>query len=207
MTITISKDFTHEIEIKKSRFICQLKRVKTEEEAREFINAMKKEHYKANHNCSAFILEKSEEHQEIHRSSDDGEPSGTAGIPMLEVLKKREITNVCAIVTRYFGGVKLGASGLIRAYAGAVGHALDEVGLVKVVEQQELQLFLDYALFDSLTNFLPVAIADSAFTDKVTVKIFLDEAEISDFSARLVEKFAGKIELKKGVKRLVEVPV
>ncbi len=110
MTITIKEDFIAEEEIKKSRFICHLKRVYTEEEARAFISEIKKEHHKANHNCSAFTLG---DRQEIQRSSDDGEPSGTAGVPMLEILKKREITNVCAVVTRYFGGIKLGAGGLM----------------------------------------------------------------------------------------------
>ncbi len=132
--------------LKKSRFICSLKRVETEEEARDFIAQIKKEHHQANHNCMAYTIG---DHQEIQRTSDDGEPSGTAGIPMLEILKKREITNVCAVVTRYFGGIKLGAGGLIRAYGGVVNHAIDEVGCVQFVEQEEICLTLDYNLFDS----------------------------------------------------------
>ena len=103
---TIKEDNQHEVEIKKSRFICFLKRIETEEEAKAFIQQIKKEHWKANHNCSAFVLG---DHHEIQRSSDDGEPSGTAGVPMLEVLKKNDLINVCAVVTRYFGGTKLGA--------------------------------------------------------------------------------------------------
>ncbi|MDR0299300.1 MAG: YigZ family protein [Streptococcaceae bacterium] len=204
MTIMISKDFTHEIEIKKSRFICQLKRVETEEEARDFINSVKKEHYKANHNCSAFVLG---ERQEIQRTSDDGEPSGTAGVHMLEILKKREITNVCAVVTRYFGGIKLGAGGLIRAYAGSVNEALNEVNLVKIVEQQELCLTLDYSLFDSLEKYLSIPIVDKSFTDKVEIKIFLDEDKISGFLRDLTEKFNGKIQVAEGRKRVVEVKI
>ncbi|MDM5143484.1 IMPACT family member YigZ [Lactococcus lactis] len=104
MTITIKTDFINEEESKKSRFICHLKRISTEEEAL-FIAKIKKEHWKANHNCSAYTLG---DRQEIQRTSDDGEPSGTAGVPMLEILKKKEIINVCAVVTRYFGGIKLG---------------------------------------------------------------------------------------------------
>lgn len=96
---TIQKDGQAELEIKKSRFICTLKRVYTEAEAKEFIQQLKKEHWKANHNCSAFVIG---EKNEIQRSNDDGEPSGTAGNPMLEVLKKQELINVCAVVTRYF---------------------------------------------------------------------------------------------------------
>ncbi|GAB2026700.1 YigZ family protein [Lactovum odontotermitis] len=204
MVITISKDCSHEIEIKKSRFICQLKRVKSEDEARDFISAVKKQHYKANHNCSAFVLGNK---QEIQRTSDDGEPSGTAGVPMLEVLKKREITDVCAVVTRYFGGVKLGAGGLIRAYAGAVAQALDEVGLVEIVEQRELILTMEYKFFDGLANFLPVPVSEQNFSENVEVKIFLDETRIEQFKEDLTEKFNGKIAVESGGRQLVEVPV
>lgn len=207
MTITIKKDFIAEEEIKKSRFICHLKRVYTEEEARAFISEIKKEHHKANHNCSAFTLG---ERQEIQRSSDDGEPSGTAGVPMLEILKKREITNVCAVVTRYFGGIKLGAGGLIRAYAGSVGHALDQVGLVKFVTQEQLILTLDYGNYDGLQRFLStqgLVISESEFLSDVTVKLFVDLDKMEQLLADLIEQFSGKISVAKGEKQLVEVDI
>ena len=207
MTITIKKDFIAEEEIKKSRFICHLKRVYTEEEARAFISEIKKEHHKANHNCSAFTLG---DRQEIQRSSDDGEPSGTAGVPMLEILKKREITNVCAVVTRYFGGIKLGAGGLIRAYAGSVGHALDQVGLVKFVTQEQLILTLDYGNYDGLQRFLSsqgLVISESEFLSDVTVKLFVDLDKTEQLLADLVEQFSGKISAAKGDKQLVEVDI
>lgn len=207
MTITIKKDFIAEEEIKKSRFICHLKRVYTEEEARAFISEIKKEHHKANHNCSAFTLG---ERQEIQRSSDDGEPSGTAGVPMLEILKKREITNVCAVVTRYFGGIKLGAGGLIRAYAGSVGHALDQVGLVKFVTQEQLILTLDYGNYDGLQRFLStqgLVISASEFLSDVTVKLFVDLDKTEQLLADLIEQFSGKISVAKGEKQLVEVDI
>jgi len=207
MTITIKKDFIVEEEIKKSRFICHLKRVYTEEEARAFISEIKKEHHKANHNCSAFTLG---ERQEIQRSSDDGEPSGTAGVPMLEILKKREITNVCAVVTRYFGGIKLGAGGLIRAYAGSVGHALDQVGLVKFVTQEQLILTLDYGNYDGLQRFLStqgLVISESEFLSDVTVKLFVDLDKTEQLLADLIEQFSGKISVAKGEKQLVEVDI
>ncbi|MDT2742673.1 YigZ family protein [Lactococcus garvieae] len=207
MTITIKKDFIAEEEIKKSRFICHLKRVYTEEEARAFISEIKKEHHKANHNCSAFTLG---ERQEIQRSSDDGEPSGTAGVPMLEILKKREITNVCAVVTRYFGGIKLGAGGLIRAYAGSVGHALDQVGLVKFVTQEQLILTLDYGNYDGLQRFLctqGLVISESEFLSDVTVKLFVDLDKTEQLLADLIEQFSGKISVAKGEKQLVEVDI
>ena len=207
MIITIKEDFTAEEEIKKSRFICHLKRVYTEEEARAFISEIKKEHHKANHNCSAFTLG---ERQEIQRSSDDGEPSGTAGVPMLEILKKREITNVCAVVTRYFGGTKLGAGGLIRAYAGSVGHALDQVGLVKFVTQEQLILTLDYGNYDGLQRFLStqgLVISESEFLSDVTVKLFVDLDKTDQLLADLIEQFSGKISVAKGDKHLVEVDI
>ncbi|MCO7180322.1 YigZ family protein [Lactococcus formosensis] len=207
MIITIKEDFTAEEEIKKSRFICHLKRVYTEEEARSFISEIKKEHHKANHNCSAFTLG---DRQEIQRSSDDGEPSGTAGVPMLEILKKREITNVCAVVTRYFGGIKLGAGGLIRAYAGSVGHALDQVGLVKFVTQEQLILTLDYGNYDGLQRFLSaqgLIISESEFLSDVTVKLFVDLDKSDQLLADLIEQFSGKISVAKGDKHLVEVDI
>ncbi|MFK4947077.1 YigZ family protein [Lactococcus formosensis subsp. formosensis] len=207
MIITIKEDFTAEEEIKKSRFICHLKRVYTEEEARSFISEIKKEHHKANHNCSAFTLG---DRQEIQRSSDDGEPSGTAGVPMLEILKKREITNVCAVVTRYFGGTKLGAGGLIRAYAGSVGHALDQVGLVKFVTQEQLILTLDYGNYDGLQRFLSaqgLIISESEFLSDVTVKLFVDLDKTDQLLADLIEQFSGKISVAKGDKHLVEVDI
>ena len=104
---TIANDGIVEEEIKKSRFICHLKRISNEEEGREYIAQIKKEHHKANHSCSAMIVG---EDGQIKRSSDDGEPSGTAGVPMLTVLEKQGLTNVVAVVTRYFGGIKLGLS-------------------------------------------------------------------------------------------------
>ena len=207
MIITIKEDFTAEEEIKKSRFICHLKRVYTEEEARSFISEIKKEYHKANHNCSAFTLG---DRQEIQRSSDDGEPSGTAGVPMLEILKKREITNVCAVVTRYFGGIKLGAGGLIRAYAGSVGHALDQVGLVKFVTQEQLILTLDYGNYDGLQRFLSaqgLIISESEFLSDVTVKLFVDLDKSDQLLADLIEQFSGKISVVKGDKHLVEVDI
>ncbi len=204
MTITISQDFSHSINIKNSRFICQMKRVQNEEEAVDFLRSVKKEHYKANHNCSAFILG---EHQEVQRASDDGEPSGTAGVPILEVLKKREITDICVVVTRYFGGIKLGAGGLIRAYAGSVSQALDSVGLVKIVDELEIILTLDYSLFDSLTSWLTVPIYEQTFYENIKVKVFIDEATVPIFFKELLDKFNGKITAENGIRRLAAVSV
>ncbi|MFR4384175.1 MAG: IMPACT family protein [Phascolarctobacterium sp.] len=123
---TILRDYRNEIVIEKSRFICSLKKVKSEEEAQEFIKAVKKEFWDATHNCSAYLVD-----DLAQRSSDDGEPSGTAGIPMLEVLRKNNLTGTLLVVTRYFGGIKLGAGGLVRAYSGSVAGAVKECGLAE----------------------------------------------------------------------------
>ena len=174
---TIKDDGQVQEEIKKSRFICHAKRVCSEEEARAFITAIKKEHYKATHNCSAFIIG---ERSEIKRTSDDGEPSGTAGVPMLGVLENHNLTNVCVVVTRYFGGIKLGAGGLIRAYAGSVALAVKEIGIVEIKEQAGIQIQMSYAQYQEYGNFLKehnLMELETNFTDQVETIIFVDKED------------------------------
>ena len=204
---TIKEDGQVQEEIKKSRFICHIKRVTTEDEARNFIHAVKKEHYKATHNCSAFILG---ERSEMKRSSDDGEPSGTAGVPMLGVLENHQLTNVCAVVTRYFGGIKLGAGGLIRAYAGSVALAIKEIGIVHIKEQLGLRLTLSYSQYQELPNFLKakqLQEQDTAFTDQVQTTIFVDKDDKDSVIESLIELFNGKIDIVEQGLRKVEVPI
>ena len=204
---TIKEDGQVQEEIKKSRFICHIKRVTTENEARNFIQAVKKEHYKATHNCSAFILG---ERSEMKRSSDDGEPSGTAGVPMLGVLENHQLTNVCAVVTRYFGGIKLGAGGLIRAYAGSVALAIKEIGSVHIKEQLGLRLTLSYSQYQELPNFLKakqLQEQDTAFTDQVQTTIFVDKDDKDSVIESLIELFNGKIDIVEQGLRKVEVPI
>lgn len=124
---TIAARVDHELEIRKSRFICHLQPVASVAEADAFIGAMRKQYWDARHNCTAMVTGVRGDQA---RSSDDGEPSGTAGVPMLEVLRRRGMTDVVAVVTRYFGGIKLGAGGLVRAYGQAVSEALDRATLV-----------------------------------------------------------------------------
>ena len=204
---TIKEDGQVQEEIKKSRFICHIKRVTTEDEAREFINTIKKEHYKATHNCSAFILG---ERSEMKRSSDDGEPSGTAGVPMLGVLENHQLTNVCAVVTRYFGGIKLGAGGLIRAYAGSVALAIKDIGVVHIKEQLGLRLTLSYSQYQELPNFLKakqLQEQDTAFTDQVQTTIFVDKDDKESVIESLIELLNGKINIVEQGLRKVEVPI
>ncbi|MHA4906291.1 YigZ family protein [Streptococcus constellatus] len=204
---TIKEDGQVQEEIKKSRFICHIKRVTTEDEARNFIQAVKKEHYKATHNCSAFILG---ERSEMKRSSDDGEPSGTAGVPMLGVLENQQLTNVCAVVTRYFGGIKLGAGGLIRAYAGSVALAITEIGIVHIKEQLGLRLTLSYSQYQELPNFLKanhLQEQDTSFTEQVQTTIFVDKDDKDSVIEELIELFNGKIDITDQGLRKVEVPI
>ena len=204
---TFKEDGLVQEEIKKSRFLCHVKRVYTEEEARDFIAAIKKEHYKATHNCSAFVIG---EQFEIKRTSDDGEPSGTAGVPMLGVLENHELTNVCCVVTRYFGGIKLGAGGLIRAYAGSVAQAVREIGLVEIKEQVVLGITLTYSQYQEFANFLKdnqLVEQDPMFTDQVTTTIFVDKEDTPSITAALVEFYNGKVIIEDQGIREVEVPL
>jgi len=204
---TIKEDGQVQEEIKKSRFICHAKRVYSEEEARAFITAIKKEHYKATHNCSAFIIG---ERSEIKRTSDDGEPSGTAGVPMLGVLENHNLTNVCVVVTRYFGGIKLGAGGLIRAYAGSVALAVKEIGIVEIKEQAGIQIQMSYAQYQEYGNFLKehnLMELETNFTDQVETIIFVDKEDKEDIKSSLIEFFNGKVTLTDQGLREVEVPI
>ena len=204
---TIKEDGQVQEEIKKSRFICHAKRVYSEEEARTFITAIKKEHYKATHNCSAFIIG---ERSEIKRTSDDGELSGTAGVPMLGVLENHNLTNVCVVVTRYFGGIKLGAGGLIRAYAGSVALAVKEIGIIEIKEQAGIAIQMSYTQYQEYSNFLKehnLMELETNFTDQVDTMIYVDKEEKETIKASLVEFFNGKVTLTDQGLREVEVPV
>src|SRR5690625_2171584 len=133
--------------IQKSRFIGHIKRTETEEEAQEFIRQIKKEHSQATHNCSAYLIG---EYDQIQKANDDGEPSGTAGIPMLEVLKKNELKDTTVVVTRYYGGIKLGAGGLIRAYSKSTSTALQENGIVERQLMKHIAVTVDYHLLGKI---------------------------------------------------------
>ncbi|MFW8053099.1 YigZ family protein [Vagococcus fluvialis] len=205
---TIKNDGQFEIVIKKSRFICHLKRIDSEDQAKEFIQEIKKEHWKASHNCVAYVLG---DQQSIQRSSDDGEPSGTAGIPMLEVLKVKELRNVLAVVTRYFGGTELGAGGLIRAYSSSVAETLNHVGLVKGTLQQEVQLTIDYPLHGKVTHFLEnnpeYTLKDTLFTEKVTLLIMANEDQVNILTESLINLLSNQCFIELGETDYVEIPI
>ena len=204
---TIANDRIVEEEIKKSRFICHLKRISNEEEGREYIAQIKKKHHKANHSCSAMIVG---DDGQIKRSSDGGEPSGTAGVPMLTVLEKQGLTNVVAVVTRYFGGIKLGAGGLIRAYSGSVAHAIEEIGRVEIKELAGLIVNLTYSQYQVFSNFLEkegLQEFDTTFLSEVSTTLFVEESEIERLGQELTEFYQGKVNYEKSGKKIVEIPV
>lgn len=205
---TIKQDGQFEIVIKKSRFICTLKRIDSEDHAKEIIQAIKKEHWKATHNCVAYVLG---DNQEIQRSNDDGEPSGTAGVPMLEVLKVKELHNVLAVVTRYFGGTELGAGGLIRAYSNSVSETLEQLGMVKGVLQQEMQVTIEYPLHGKITHFLETnpeyTLKDTLFTENVTVLIMADEDKIPKLEEQLINLLSNQCTIALGETDYVELPI
>lgn len=147
--LTLKSSASDEIIISKSRFIAHCARVETEEQAQAFIERIKKEHRSANHNCSAYLIG---EHDQIQKASDDGEPSGTAGVPILEVLKKQHLKDTVVVVTRYFGGIKLGAGGLVRAYGKATTVGIDASGVVERKLHHELKVIADYTLLGKLEN-------------------------------------------------------
>lgn len=148
---TVKKEGSDELIIQKSRFIGYIRRVETEEAAQAFIQEIKKSHRDATHNCSAYTIG---EHDHIQKANDDGEPNRTAGIPMLEVLLKKNLKNTAVVVTRYFGGIKLGAGGLIRAYSQATSLALQTTGIVKRSLMQGMSVTVQYPLLGKVKNML-----------------------------------------------------
>lgn len=198
--LTIKTNGEHEIEIKKSRFICQLARVDDEASAQEFITACKKKHYKATHNCSAYLIG---EHDDYQRAHDDGEPVGTAGVPMLEVLRREHLKNVVAVTTRYFGGIKLGAGGLIRAYSNSVSQALAQIGLVEGKLQQSLLVTIDYAQLGKVNHYLEtenIAISDTTYLAQVTLTLAVDQNRLKSLQTQLTDLLAGQVQFKLGNK-------
>lgn len=203
---TISKDYRKEILIEKSRFICTLKKVNSEAEAQEFIKAVKKEFWDATHNCSAYIVD-----DLAQRSSDDGEPSGTAGIPMLEVLRKNQLVGTAAVVTRYFGGIKLGAGGLVRAYSGSVAGALKECGLAQRVLMSRFSFTYDVNSAGRILNILYqqslFVIADVEYGLQAKIILQMRDSQKEEAEAWLTERLNRNIELELEGGEYAEVPV
>jgi uncharacterized YigZ family protein len=196
----------HESTIQKSRFIASVDRAESEEAAQHFIQNMKKEHHHANHNCSAYMIGA---HDEIQKANDDGEPSGTAGVPMLDVLKKRQLKDTVVVVTRYFGGIKLGAGGLIRAYGSAANAGLDAAGIVRCELMMIITLTFDYTWLGKLQNELRNAaytIRDIRYLEQVETDVYVPEGKTNDFTEWITNLTNGQTSMKEGEKTYLEVP-
>ncbi len=190
---TVKGSATSEFQEKKSTFIGYIKRVNTEEEAKNFVNEIKSMHKEATHNVYAYIVG---ENKGIQRYSDDGEPQGTAGIPVLEVIKKNDLTDVAVVVTRYFGGILLGGGGLIRAYSKGASSAIEEAGIVEKVKGLKLRFTLEYDLIGKIQYLCGTNnwhIEDTIYTDKVELSLFTEVENKETIIAAFVEATSGKV--------------
>ena len=190
-TISADKIFSAEYEIKKSQFIANVKHIETENDARDFVKQIQKKYFDARHNCSAWILGENGDKQ---KSNDDGEPGGTAGNPILETIKNHELTNICVVVTRYFGGIKLGAGGLIRAYSHTATLGIDTAEIVQMTTFKKISLTLEYNFFATVENFLrqkKISVESSDYAGDVTLNILILPDEIENFLAELTELTAA----------------
>lgn len=188
---TVEKEASDFFIEKKSKFIGYAKPVKTQEDALEFISKIKSKHWDATHNVYAYVLRENN----IQRYSDDGEPSGTAGVPVLDVMLKESLVDVCVVATRYFGGTLLGAGGLVRAYSHTSKIALDAAGIITMAQCSVMSAEVDYSFYDRLnillTDFSAV-ILNTSFSDKVCVEFSVKENIVDLLNAKLIDVSNGK---------------
>lgn len=191
---TVEFESCDEFVEKKSRFIGYVKPVKTVEEATEFIAKIKSKHWDATHNVSAYVLRENN----IQRSSDDGEPSGTAGVPVLDVLLKENLVDVCVVVTRYFGGTLLGAGGLIRAYSHGSKIAVESGNIITMAPCKIVSCLVDYSFYDRMNILLTefnANVENSDFADKINITFSLKADLVEELNSRLIEISNGKYSL------------
>ena len=192
---TTAENGTASYEIQKSRFIAYTSHVETEAEARDFVAAIKKKHFDARHNCSAWVLGADSSQQ---KSNDDGEPGGTAGNPILEAIKQHGLTNVVVVVTRYFGGIKLGAGGLIRAYSHTASLGLEATPCLEVKPFCLMEAEMDYSLLGTVENWIrneELRTGETAYLDKVTVRLLVEPADCEAISTELTNLTAAKCKI------------
>jgi uncharacterized protein, YigZ family len=192
---TIKDEASAKFEEKKSVFIGHIKRIYNEDEAKEFISKIKSEHREARHNVYAYVIG---ENMGIQRYSDDGEPQGTGGIPVLEVIKKNEITDVVAVVTRYFGGILLGKGGLVRAYSKGVALAVSEGGIVEKVKGLVIDIIIDYDMLGKVQYLFEQNLwytENIDYTDKVKLTMYCPKDIIEVLQSDVVETTNGKCEI------------
>ncbi|MFH8989975.1 YigZ family protein [Streptomyces sp. NPDC017940] len=188
---TVTREGVHETEVNRSRFLCALAPAATEQEAQDFVARVRKAHPTASHHCFAYVIGAD---ASVQKASDDGEPGGTAGVPMLQMLLRRDVRYAVAVVTRYYGGVKLGAGGLIRAYGGAVGEALDALGTRTRRRFRIATVTVDHQRAGRIQNDLRSAgrtVRDVRYGTEVTLEIGLPDADVAQFEAWLADATAG----------------
>jgi uncharacterized YigZ family protein len=184
---TLLDEVKSEIVIEKSRFITHALPVNTEEQAKAYIDKIKKEHWQASHNVPIYVIGHK---YDIQRYSDDGEPSGTAGVPVLDMIKREKITDVCLVITRYFGGVKLGTGGLVRAYTQAAKSAFDLGGLVEVSNYNYYQCLFDYTYHGKITHLLDgyeTYITDTSYADQVQLSFYTKPEDAQKIMDNIVD--------------------
>lgn len=192
---TVEKEASDFFIEKKSKFIGYAKPVKTQEDALEFISKIKSKHWDATHNVYAYVLRENN----IQRYSDDGEPSGTAGVPVLDVMLKESLVDVCVVATRYFGGTLLGAGGLVRAYSHTSKIALEAAGIITMAQCSVMSAEVDYSFYDRLNILLSdfsAVILDTSFSDKVYVEFSVKENIADLLNAKLIDVSNGMYALK-----------
>lgn len=172
---TISKNITHEIAVEKSKFICYLRRVTSLEDANEQLSTIKKTHYDASHHVYALII------NNTLRSTDDGEPSGTAGMPILNVLINNELNETLAVVVRYYGGTKLGTGGLARAYTRSVVETLELATTLKIQEMDEIKITVDYPIGNLLLHKIDAYLENKYYGEQVELYYLIDPEETETF--------------------------
>lgn len=195
---TVARAGVHETEINRSRFICALAPAATEQEAQDFVARIRREHPTATHNCFAYVIGAD---ASVQKASDDGEPGGTAGVPMMQMLMRREMRYVVAVVTRYYGGVKLGAGGLIRAYGGVVGEALDELGTITRQRFRLATITVGHQRAGRLENDLRatgLAVRGVRYAEAVIIEIGLPDSDVESFRSWLADATAGEALLELG---------
>lgn len=199
----------HESEkvIERSRFIAYSDHAESEEEARRFLAEIRKAHSLATHCCYAFIADKA---GNLQRFSDDGEPQGTAGMPILDVLKNKKLFETAVVVTRYFGGIKLGAGGLVRAYSGTAAEALDSADIREYTPCREVFFTVGYENFDALKKYLSQSdctVKDTQYSDKVRVLTAVKAAGAENFVSAARDFMAGRADAEEGEEYLFPFPL
>ncbi len=191
MSNIVLKNGVGEIVEKKSRFIAHIYKIENEEQAVSYINEIKKQYWDARHNCFAYVCG---DNNELQRFSDDGEPQGTAGKPLLDILIKGEITNCLVIVTRYFGGILLGTGGLVRAYQAAAREGIKESDIAELTEGVYIVMRPDYTMFGKIQYIcgeLGINIVDIQYEDKVLVKMVMNKEVLGKFEKRVQDLYSG----------------